>query len=102
MATHSGVLPWEIPWTKEPGMLQSMGSQRVGYDLATKQQTAHKGDIWVVSDLLEAVLLRIALCTYCFVHMEVYLWDKPPKVEFLCKRLYAFGNEIGLHKDFAS
>ena len=28
---------WEIPWTEEPGGLQSMGSQRVGYDLATKQ-----------------------------------------------------------------
>ena len=29
MATHSSVLAWEIPWTKEPGGLQSMGSQRV-------------------------------------------------------------------------
>ena len=27
MATHSSVLPWEIPWTEEPGRLQSMGSQ---------------------------------------------------------------------------
>ena len=32
MATHSNILPWEIPWTEEPGGLQSMGSQRVGYD----------------------------------------------------------------------
>ena len=48
MATHSGVLPWEIPWTKEFGALQSMGLQRVGYDLAAKQQTAHTGEIWVV------------------------------------------------------
>ena len=37
-ATHSGILAWEIPWTEEPGGLQSMGSQRVGHDLATKQQ----------------------------------------------------------------
>ena len=29
MATHSSVLAWEIPWTEEPGRLQSMGSQRV-------------------------------------------------------------------------
>ena len=28
---------WEIPWTEKPGELQSMGSQRVGQDLATKQ-----------------------------------------------------------------
>ena len=38
MATHSGILAWEIPWTEEPGMLQSMGSQRVGHYLTTKQQ----------------------------------------------------------------
>ena len=31
-ATHSSVLAWEIPWTEEPGGLQSMGSQRVGCD----------------------------------------------------------------------
>ena len=36
MATHSSVLAWEIPWTKEPGGLQSMGSQRVRHDLATE------------------------------------------------------------------
>ena len=29
MATHSNLLAWEIPWTEEPGGLQSMGSQRV-------------------------------------------------------------------------
>ena len=29
MVTHSGILAWEIPWTGEPGRLQSMGSQRV-------------------------------------------------------------------------
>ena len=32
MATHSSILAWRIPWTEEPGGLQSMGSQRVGYD----------------------------------------------------------------------
>ena len=32
MATHSGTLAWKIPLTKEPGRLQSMGSQRVGHD----------------------------------------------------------------------
>ena len=30
MATHPSILPWEIPWTGEPGGLQPMGSQRVG------------------------------------------------------------------------
>ena len=32
MATHSSILGWRIPWTEEPGRLQSMGSQRVGHD----------------------------------------------------------------------
>ena len=32
MATHSSILAWRIPWTEEPGGLQSMGSQRVGDD----------------------------------------------------------------------
>ena len=38
MATHSSVLAWEIPWTEEPGGLQSMGLQRVGHNLATERQ----------------------------------------------------------------
>ena len=32
MAPHSSTLAWKIPWTEEPGVLQSMGSQRVGHD----------------------------------------------------------------------
>ena len=32
MATHSSILAWKIPWTEEPGGLQSMGSLRVGHD----------------------------------------------------------------------
>ena len=32
MATHSSIHAWKIPWTEEPGGLQSMGSQRVGHN----------------------------------------------------------------------
>ena len=35
MATYSSILAWKIPWTEEPGGLQSMGLQRIGYDSAT-------------------------------------------------------------------
>ena len=35
MATHSSILAWEIPWTEEPGGLQSRGLQRVGLDWVT-------------------------------------------------------------------
>ena len=38
MATHSSIPAWEIPWTEEPGRLQSIGSQRIRQDLGIKQQ----------------------------------------------------------------
>ena len=38
MATHSSILAWEIPWTEEPSGLQTRGHQRVGHNLATKEQ----------------------------------------------------------------
>ena len=38
MATHPSILAWKIPWTEEPGGLQSMGLQRIGYD-----NTLHTG-----------------------------------------------------------
>ena len=40
MATHSSILAWKIPWTEEPGSLQSMGLQRVGHELATSLFTS--------------------------------------------------------------
>ena len=39
ITTHSRILAWRIPWTEEPGGLQSMGLQRVGHDRATKHST---------------------------------------------------------------
>ena len=38
MVTHSSILAWEIPWTEEPSRLQSVGLQRVGFDLTAQQQ----------------------------------------------------------------
>ena len=40
MATHSGILAWESPWTEEPDGLQCMGFQRVGHDRVTNITTA--------------------------------------------------------------
>ena len=40
MATHPSILAWRIPWTEEPGRLQSMGSKRVGHDYVTKHSKA--------------------------------------------------------------
>ena len=38
MAIHSSILAWKIPWTEEPGRLQSKGLQRVGQDWVTKNK----------------------------------------------------------------
>ena len=38
MATHSSILAWRIPWTEDPGGLQSTGLQRVRRDLATEHK----------------------------------------------------------------
>ena len=45
MATHSSTLAWKIPWTEEPGRLQSMGSQRVGHDWETSM-SCHSWSAW--------------------------------------------------------
>ena len=42
MATHSSILAWRIPWTEEPGGLQTMGLQRVGHDLVTEHTHTHR------------------------------------------------------------
>ena len=48
MATHSSILAWKIPWTEEPGRLQSMGSQSVGHDWVTSLHLCHKSTvIWL-------------------------------------------------------
>ena len=49
MATHSSVLAWEIPWREEPGGPQSMGSQRVGPNLATI--TTSTFSLWALLNL---------------------------------------------------
>ena len=38
MTIHSSILAWEVSWTEEPGGLESIGLQRVGHGLQTKQQ----------------------------------------------------------------
>ena len=49
MATQSSILPWRIPWTEEPGGLQSTGSQRVRHDWATNTTTTINLDSHVAS-----------------------------------------------------
>ena len=66
MATHSSILAWEIPWAEEPGGLQSVGSQSVRHDLATKQQQ----------------------CVYVNLNLTVYPSSLPPFSSGNCKVLF--------------
>ena len=60
MATHSSSLAWKIPWMKEPGRLQSMGSWRVGHDWAT---SLHLPFSWI--DLLLTSCLFLLSFFFC-------------------------------------
>ena len=47
IVSHSSILAWEIPWTEEPGGLESIGSQRAGHHLVTKQQHKNTRNVGV-------------------------------------------------------
>ena len=51
MVTHSSILIWKIPWTEEPGGLQSMGLQRVGHDLVTERARIMEIQTWISGSL---------------------------------------------------
>ena len=61
MATHSSILDWEIPWTEEPGGLQSTGLQRVGHDRSDLAQ------------LQERVAEQILKMTWLYVVYKKYI-----------------------------
>ena len=61
VTVHSSTLAWRIPWTEEPGGLQSMGSQRVKHDLATKQKQQYS--------IMENYLKMKIICTlYAYMY----------------------------------
>ena len=64
MAIHSSTIAWKIPWTEEPGWLQSMGSQRVGHAWATSQFNSIHNVLWTTDrcDLVHALILRKSPC----------------------------------------
>ena len=52
-ATHSSILAWEIPWTEEPGGLQSVGSQRIRHDLVTEHALSAQAIKWTMENGLQ-------------------------------------------------
>ena len=78
MATHSSTLAWESPCTEEPGGLQSMGSQIVRHDCATKKHLSIHMLCWVTGTLTifcspgQISLASIQLNSMTFGRMEIY------------------------------
>ena len=66
MGTHFSILAWRIPWTVEPGGLQSMGSQRVRHNLAIKPSTAHNYNI--VSSVCVCVYVCVCVCVSAYAY----------------------------------
>ena len=86
MATHSSTLAWKIPWTEEPGRLQSMELQRVGHDWATSLSL--RGRKW--SKSLQGVLLGLY---HCLLALHTF---------FLQKCFHPIFQESGLNLEFLS
>ena len=74
MAIHSSTIAWKIPWTEEPGRLQSMGSQRVRHDWATSLSLS-----WCVDIICLYLCLQGVWACMCGYMREVYvnLWALP-------------------------
>ena len=71
MATHSSIFAWEVPWTEEPGRLQSTGSLSVRHDLATKQQQLYQGksvfyEFFIISGCW--IFIKCSFCIDFFFH----------------------------------
>ena len=79
MATHSSILAWRIPWTEEPGGLQSMESQRVRHDWATSLSIVNE----MGQSLWKCALLLIKLNVYVLYDPAVPLISIYPIEKFL-------------------
>ena len=68
MATHSSTLAWKIPWTEEPGGLQSTGHTESDMTEATQQQLGSSSKGSPPSGL------RVSVCLYTFMYLEFVNW----------------------------
>ena len=67
MATHSSILVWRIPWTEEPGGVQSMGSQRAGHDWATKTFTFNNNRVCYLRSTYYVPVAKQSTFMYIFL-----------------------------------
>ena len=79
MAPHSSILAWKIPWTEEPGRLQSMESQRVRQDLVIKQQHLPLQSLAFIIQPLQ-----IFLQCWGSPHWDIYIYILTTSVMKIC------------------
>ena len=70
VATHSSILAWRIPWTEEPGGLQSMGLQSVRHDWVTKHTHTHTHPL-MCSFVLASLILQTNLYSWYFYSIYI-------------------------------
>ena len=75
MAPHSSVLAWRIPWTEEPGRLQSLESQRVRHDWVANTTAIHWERISTTELINTSIILHIHLCV-CVRTLKFYSLSK--------------------------
>ena len=88
MATHFSILAWRIPWTEEPGGLQSMGLQRVQHDWATTKITQLLFFFYLILKQISNILsfpacVLLILFTVCFILLECELDEGSDFIYFL-------------------
>ena len=71
MATHSSILAWKIPWTEEPGRLQTIGLPRVGHDWATSLSLSMHLEEIKSRERCFVLFIQFFVCLY--IH-KVYIW----------------------------
>ena len=75
IATHSSILVWRIPWTEEPGGLQSIASQRVGHDWS---DLAHITDLQCCVNFCCTAEWISNMCIYTCIYIYMsYAWELP-------------------------
>ena len=86
MVTHSSILAWRIPWTEEPGRLQSTGSQRVRHDWATSLHfTSHGKELEFIKVHSEIWIKKYFGPLWPFSFRKI--WSKPIEQYCQCKPL---------------
>ena len=84
--THSSILAWKILWTEEPGSLQSMGSQRVRHNWATKHTHTSKGPFVCKLSSFQSYVIVV------FVLVDFYAKKIP-----LCMSVFWEGTQVDCH-----